>query len=138
MACTTLSGPDSDSILKSVQLRKPLETPKADAFRPAYSAQSYAAQVNTWMGNVGNTHVQRTSVEIDFDKGKKVDETSFRNTSASGGVSFDYAPWLSLGVNASTEHKESSMLSTEDQQKTKLKMSWDEKMVKVNVTPGAW
>jgi hypothetical protein len=138
MACTTLSGPDSDSILKSVQLKKPLAAPTPDAYRPAYSAQNYAAQVVTWMGNVGNTHVQRSSVEIDFDKGNKVDESSFRNTSAGGGVSFDYAPWLSLGVNASTKHEESSMLSTQDQQKTKLKMSWDEKMVKVNVAPGAW
>jgi hypothetical protein len=66
------------------------------------------------MGNVGNTHIQRSSVVIDLDKGNKVNESSFRNMSGAGGVSFDYASWLSLGVNTSTEHKESSMLSTQD------------------------
>lgn len=138
MACTTLSGPDADSILRSVQLKQPVPPPVVDAYRPAYSAPNYAAQVKTWMGNVGNVNVKRTSVDIDFDKGNKLDETNFSHTTANAGVNFDYAPWLSIGATASTDHKDSSMLSTVDQQKTKLKMSWDEKMVKVNVMPGAW
>jgi hypothetical protein len=88
------SGPDGDSILRSVQAGTPLPAPVADAYRPAFSASIYADQVKTWMGNVGNTNVERSSVEIDFDKGSKVDETSFNHTSARGGVDFSYAPWL--------------------------------------------
>jgi hypothetical protein len=127
MACTILSGPDSSSILRAVQAGNSSPAAVEDTYRPAYSAHTYADQVQAWMSSAGN----RTSVQIDFGKGSEVDESSFNRTDANGGDNLSFAPWLSFGVD-------DDELSTHDQQKTKLTMSWDEEMATVNVASGVW
>jgi hypothetical protein len=138
MPITTLGAPDADAILRQITTKSAVAPPKTDYYLPLYSATGYTDQVADWLNNASNTNKPRSEVSFDFNKGSKVDEKSFKHTSGGGGLSFDYVPWISLGVNASVDNKESSMFTHEDQVKTTFTMSWDDQFRAIQVNSGVW
>ena len=138
MPVTTLGAQDADAILRQITKNGVVAPPTADYYVPLYSAPNYAGQVTEWLNKASVKNKPRGEVTIDFNKGSKVDEKSFKHTNAGGGVSFDYVPWISLGVNASVDNKESSMFTHEDQLKTTLTMSWDDQFRAIHVNSGLW
>ncbi|KAI4956065.1 hypothetical protein J4E91_000275 [Alternaria rosae] len=138
MPVVTLGAQDADAILRQITTKGVVASPTADYYVPLYSAPTYAEQVAGWLSTASVKNKPRGEVTIDFNKGSKVDEKSFKHTNAGGGVSFDYVPWISLGANASVDNKESTMFTHEDQLKTTLTMSWDDQFRKIDVNSGKW
>ncbi|KAI4692137.1 uncharacterized protein J4E84_003105 [Alternaria hordeiaustralica] len=138
MPVTTLGGPDADAVVRQVRKSGVVAPPTTDYYVPLYTAPAYAVQVAQWLKAAQVENKPRGEATIDFNKGSKVDEKSFTHTSGGGGVSVDYVPWISLGVNASVDNKESSMFTHEDQLKTTLTMSWDDQFRAINVNSGSW
>ncbi|KAI4637822.1 hypothetical protein J4E83_000640 [Alternaria metachromatica] len=138
MPVTTLGAQDADAIVRQLEKDGVVAPPKHDYYVPLYSAPEYAGQVADWLSMAKKENKPRGEATIDVNKGSKVDEKSFTHTSGGGGVSVDYVPWISLGVNASVDNKESSMFTHEDQLKTTLTMSWDDQFRAINVNSGSW
>jgi hypothetical protein len=138
MPVTTLGAPDTDAILRQITTEKLVTAPKTDFYLPLYSAPDYAGQVSRWLSAVEAKDKPHDQVDFDFNKGSKVDEKSFKHTSGGGGLSFDYMPWFSLGINAKVDNKEENMFTHEDELKTTFSMSWDDQFRAININSGKW
>lgn len=101
MSCSIGVPPSVTDIKDATSGRQKLTDPNT-VFRPAYESQGYIAFIKDAQARFGNQPGDKHRIEIKMGTGQDTLESSFNTSAAPNMSSFQYWPWISYCVDASS------------------------------------
>lgn len=137
MAATSSTPSSAQDVLNAVNSNQALPAPKGIRYVPEYSSDEYVTAVSDWIQDPSRGRPGKNSIEIKMSDGKNTSESQFGQETLSGSLSFSYAPWVSFGANASSDHEEKLDQSSSNENDIQITVTYDE-IRTVAVNPGSW
>lgn len=137
MECVLGSPPSPREFNNGVTSGSPIPVPPG-LLRPAYNAPQYITNIKQAQMLIGSDTKPSGSVEITYDQGTSVEESSFNHSAQSASVSFSYFPWISFSTSASHDNITSSVSTLADASDITITLFYDD-MTLVTINPsGSW